>query len=257
VHTDAAIVDLDGTVYRGDALLPGAREGIAALRDAGVAVLFFSNNPTRTPADYAAQLTDLGIDTGPSDVLTSGTVTAAYLRETHSDAAVFVVGEEGLRRQLSGNTLVDDPESADVVVGSIDREFTYERLTEAYRALDTAYAFIGTDPDRTIPAGEGRNLPGTGAILSAISTAAERDPTILGKPSRRAASAALSELDVSPDRCLVIGDRLDTDVAMAGRAGMRSALVLTGAHGEPDIDRFEDTPDYVLESLAAVENVVN
>lgn len=257
MQTDAAIVDLDGTVYRGATLLPGAREGIAALRDAGVRVLFFSNNPTLTPAAYATRLTDLGIDAEASDVLTSGTVTADYLRDTYPDAAVYVVGEEGLRRQLSDTTLVDDPDAAEVVVGSIDRAFTYDRLASAYRALDGAIAFVGTDPDRTIPTGDGETLPGSGAILSAIATAAERDPTILGKPSRRAAEAALDVLGVAPGRCLVVGDRLDTDVAMAGRAGMRSALVLTGAHGEADIDRYEDTPDYVLESLAAIENVVD
>lgn len=254
--TDAAIVDLDGTVYRGGEPIEGAREGIETLRTAGVEVVFFSNNPTRPPAEYAARLTEMGIDADPDDVLTAGTVTAATLAGDHGDDAVYLLGEEGLREQLEASRLVDDPSAADVVVASLDRGLTYEKLTDAYRALQSAYAFYGTDPDRTIPVGEGEQVPGSGAVVAAVATAAERDPTILGKPSTNAAQAALDHLGVSAGNCLVIGDRLDTDVAMAGAAGMRSALVLTGAHGESDLDWYGETPDYVFESLAGVKNVV-
>ncbi|MFB6082352.1 MAG: HAD-IIA family hydrolase [Halanaeroarchaeum sp.] len=255
MQTDAAIVDLDGTVYRGDEVLPGAVEGIRTLSDAGVDVRFFSNNPLRTPAEYADRLTAMGIDADPGDVLTSGSVSAAFLAGQHPEDDVYLVGEPGLARQLS-RPPVTDPHEADVVFGSIDREFTYDRLADGVRALRSAYAFYGTDPDRTIPTSGDDVVPGSGAILAALSTAAERDPTILGKPSETAASAALDSLGVEPVNCIVVGDRIDTDVAMAGAAGMRSVLVLTGAHGERDVDRFDETPDYVLDSVGAIGNVL-
>ncbi|MFB6070767.1 MAG: HAD-IIA family hydrolase [Halanaeroarchaeum sp.] len=255
MQTDAAIVDLDGTVYRGEDLLPGALAGIRTLRSAGVEVLFFSNNPTRTPAAYVERLAEMGIETDAEHVLTSGSVTAAYLTEHHPADDVYVVGESGLRRQLDRSP-VEEPSAADVVVGSIDRELTYDTLTGGLRALQSAVAFYGTDPDRSIPTANDDLVPGSGAIVAALATAADRDPTILGKPSETAANAALERLGVPANRCLVIGDRIDTDVAMAGEAGMRSALVLTGAHGEEDLKRFEEMPDYVLESLGAVENVL-
>lgn len=254
----AAIVDLDGTVYRGDQLVPGAPAAIRELREAGLEVLFFSNNPTRTPEEYVSKLADLDIETSPDRVLTSGVLTAEFLADRHSSESIYLIGEEGLSRQFHDVTLTDDPVEAEVVVASIDRSFTYERLTGGLRALETgAHPFIATDPDRTIPGADGTSLPGSGAIVGALSAAADRDPDyVMGKPGDFAVEAALERLDVPAESCLVIGDRLDTDIAMGGSNGMRTALVLTGAHKEWDIDRFRDTPDSVLDSIANIGNLL-
>ncbi|MFB6296780.1 MAG: HAD-IIA family hydrolase [Halobacteriales archaeon] len=254
-----AIIDLDGTVYRGESLLPGADRGIQALRAAGIETLFVSNNPTEPPETYAESLAGMGIDVDPKSILTSGVVTREYLERQHAGESVYVVGEDGLREQLSGRRLVEDPIGADVVVASVDREFTYDRLAEAARAFVAGDpAFVGTDPDRLIPADDDRLLPGSGAIVGAIAATVDRDPDpMLGKPSRETARAVLDRIDADSAACLVIGDRLDTDVALGERIGARTALVRTGIHGEADIEDYEATPDHVIDSLGEVGTLLD
>ncbi|MFC7045419.1 HAD-IIA family hydrolase [Halobacteriaceae archaeon GCM10025711] len=251
-----AVVDLDGTVYRGDDLIPGADRGVAALREAGIDVLFFSNNPTRSPAEFAAKLRALGVDADPGDVLTSGVVTAEFLAAEHAGDRLFVVGEDGLRSTLreAGLTTTDTREDADVLVASFDRGFDYDRLTDALRVLQRDdVVFVGTDPDRTIPTGDGCMVPGSGAIIGAIAATTERDPDyVLGKPSQYAVDAARSHLGVPADECLVVGDRLDTDIEMGERAGMTTVLVRTGVSDERT-GRGSVEPDHVVDSL---ENVI-
>ncbi|MFB6302312.1 MAG: HAD-IIA family hydrolase [Haloferacaceae archaeon] len=254
-----AVLDVDGTLLRGDEPLPGVRTGLAALRDAGATPLFFSNNPTKAPPAYRERLRTAGIDPGDGEVITSGTTTVAYLREHHSDDRLFVVGESGLRTQLSAADLelVADPDAAEVVVASIDREFTYDHLRDALWALsDDDVAFVGTDPDVVIPASE-RPVPGSGAVINAVAAVAEREPdAVLGKPSPTARRIVRQRLDLPPEHCLVVGDRLDTDVALGERAGMTTALVLTGVTDESDLVDAEVSPDYVLDSLADVGDVL-
>jgi 4-nitrophenyl phosphatase len=258
VTVTGAVIDLDGTVYRGGTPLPGAARGIEALREAGIDVLFVSNNPTKSPARYAADLAAMGIDADADSILTSGVVTREYLERHHSEDPIYVVGEDGLREELAGLDLVSDPTGARVVVGSIDRGFTYDRLAEAVRAfLAGDPAFVGTDPDRLIPVEEGTMAPGSGAIIGAIAAAVGREPDpMLGKPSAETAEAVLDRLDADPADCLVVGDRLDTDIALGERAGMRTVLVRTGLHDEGDVGDYDATPDRVLDSLGDIGAVL-
>ncbi|MFB6280619.1 MAG: HAD-IIA family hydrolase [Haloferacaceae archaeon] len=254
-----AVVDVDGTLVTGDEPIPGAREGFAALADAGVARLLFSNNPTAAPPAYRDRLRAAGFDVAGDEVVTAGTTTVAYLREHHADDALFVVGEAGLRAQLAdaGLAIVEDPDAAGVVVASIDREFDYDRLREALWALsDRDVALVGTDPDMVIPAGD-RPVPGSGAVINAVAGVAGRDPdAVLGKPSPTARRIVRDRLDHPPEACLAVGDRLDTDVALGERAGMTTALVLTGVTDAADVAAADVTPDYVLDSLADVDEVL-
>jgi len=254
---ESVVLDVDGTLVRGGEPIPGAAAALDRIREAGADVLLFSNNPTREPAAYGEWLGDLGFDVRPGEVLTSGVVTAEYLADEHPDDPVYVVGEQGLCDLLAARDreLTDDPERAAVVVGSIDRGFTYDRLRDGLWALDGA-AFVATDPDRTIPA-EGRPLPGSGAIVAALAGAADRDPeVVLGKPSERAATAALDRIRGEAGSCLVVGDRLDTDLAMGRRAGMATALVLSGVATREDAAAADPAPDYVLESIADLPDAI-
>jgi 4-nitrophenyl phosphatase len=258
VTVAGAIIDLDGTVYRDGALLPGADRAIERLQDRDVEILFVSNNPTEPPEGYAADLRDLGIDVDPGSVLTAGLVTREYLEANHDDDRIYLVGEESLREQLTPFTLVADPTAADVVLASIDRSFTYDRLWEVSRAFQEADpAFVGTDPDRLIPVSEDELAPGSGAIVGAIAATVGRDPDpMLGKPSPETAGAVADRLEADPADCVVIGDRLDTDIALGDRLGARTVLVRTGAHTEADLPGHDATPDHIIDSLGDLPGVL-
>jgi 4-nitrophenyl phosphatase len=256
---DGAIVDLDGTVYRGGTLLPGADRGVQALRAADLDILIFSNNPTRDGTEYATHLTDLGIPAEPHEACSSGVVTTEYLRENHADDRVLLVGAKGLQEQLrsAGVQLTTDPADADVLLASWTPEFGYEDLQRALDATDDETTFLGTDPDRTWPDEDGRKIPGSGAIIGSVAATIDRDPdTVLGKPSEAALDFALTRLDADPESCLVVGDRLDTDLAMGDRAGMTTVLVKTGIADPGDIEESSVTPDFVIESLGDIDEVL-
>ncbi|WP_049997569.1 HAD-IIA family hydrolase [Halococcus sediminicola] len=254
-----AIVDLDGTVYRGDSPVPGARRGIKALRDAGYDVCFFSNNPTKSRTEFADRLQGMGLSVAPEEIESAATVTVDYLAAEHADDRIFLVGSSGLRAQFerADLTLTDDPEACDVLVASYTRGFDYDDMTDGLRALEADATFVGTDPDVTIPT-EGGAVPGSGAIINAIAGVAEREPDIVvGKPGERALTAALSGFDAAPEDCLVVGDRLDTDIAMGARGGLETALVLTGTTNRALLAASDIEPDHVLDSLGDVERVLN
>ncbi len=256
-----AILDLDGTVYRGGELVPGADEAVRALRDAGVRVAFVSNNPALPPAAFAAKLRGMGVEAAAEDVITSGVVTAEYLADEHAGDDLFVVGGDGLCALLreADCSLTDDPHVADVLVASYDRGFGYDDLVDALRVLGRdGTAFVGTDPDRTIPSSGGELVPGSGAIVGAIAHTTEREPdAVLGKPSERTAVAALDRLGVPAGDCLVVGDRLDTDVALGERVGATTAVVRTGVTDDRALDTSERKPDHVLDSLEDVTGLLS
>jgi 4-nitrophenyl phosphatase len=256
---EGVILDVDGTLVRGGEALPGAAATVELLREAGLELLLLSNNPTKRQVHYADRLASHGIDIDPDRFVTAATVTAEYLADRHTADDLLVVGEPGLLELLREVGLDVDAEAdaADLVVASIDRKFDYDRLTEAMWALeDDDVGFVGTDPDVTIPV-EDRTIPGSGAIVGAIESVAGREPDrILGKPSETAVDAALERFEAPADSLLVVGDRLDTDIALGERAGMTTALVLTGVTDRDDVAASDVQPDHVLESIADVEQLL-
>ncbi|MCU4799534.1 HAD-IIA family hydrolase [Halobacteria archaeon HArc-gm2] len=255
-----AIVDLDGTVYTGDELVEGADDGVDDLRTAGVTPLFFSNNPTRDGDAFVERLVAMGVDARPGDACSAADVTAAYLREEHPGSSVYLVGSDSLSDVLrdEGVTLTSDPVGADVVLASWTESFAYEHLQAALDGLDEETAFLATDPDRTYPVDKGQFVPGTGAISGAMAAAAGSEvDRVLGKPSPTALAYALDRIGAPPEACLVVGDRLNTELAMGDRAGMTTVLVLTGVCDRSDVEAGPVEPDYVLDSLAAIGTVLD
>lgn len=267
-----AVVDLDGTVYRGGTLVPGALDGVAALRDRGIDCLFVTNNPTRSPAAYADRLGALGLEVDPDRILSAGSVTATYLAEHYADLPTYVVGSPGLREMLddAGIVRTDDPDAAEVLVTSHDHEFDYDDLTAGLWALEDATAFVGTDPDLTYPGGDGRDRPGSGAITGAVATVARRDPDhVLGKPAPETLAVVRERLGCPLAECLIVGDRPDTDVALGKRGGMTTVLVLSGTTAREDVATDGDAPrlvdpvsedldpDYVIDHLGAIDTVLD
>jgi len=254
-----AIVDLDGTVYRGGELVPGAAAGIDALRTAGLDVLFFSNNPLRDGESYVEHLRELGLDVAAGEACSAGVATTDYLRREHGDDRILLIGDAGLERQFRAAdlSLTDDPDRCDVLVASWTSAFDFGDMKTALRAVDDETAFVGTDPDRTFPMAGGEVVPGSGAIIGSVAAVVGRDPdVVLGKPSDAARDLALDRLGVSAAECLVVGDRLDTDLLMGDRAGMTTVLVLTGVTERGDVAGSEVQPDYVIEGLGDIEEVL-
>ncbi len=254
-----AIVDLDGTVYRGDDLIPGAATGVDALREHGCALCFFSNNPTKDGAAYVERLRELGVDAREGEACSAGVATTRYLAEHHAEDPVLLVGDEGLAEQLRAADvrLTDDPAEATVLLGSWTNDFDYYDMMDAMDAVDEGTVFLGSDPDRAIPYDEGRLVPGSGAIVGALARTVGREPDrVLGKPSGVARDLALDRLGVPAEDCLVVGDRLDTDLLLGERAGMATVLVLSGVTDRADLADSDIDPDYVLETLGEVESVL-
>ncbi|CCQ36552.1 HAD superfamily hydrolase [Natronomonas moolapensis 8.8.11] len=255
---EGAVLDLDGTVYRGDKPISGALEAIERFRTAGIEPLFFSNNPTKSREAYTERLGGFGLDVDPGAVLSAGTVTTRYLVAEHADDTVFLIGDDGLRAQFEaeGVDLAADPTEADVLVASWTRAFEYDDMVAGYEALRSGATFYATDPDRLIPAAEGMT-PGSGAIVNAVGGPLDRDPKkTLGKPSTEARRAALDALGCPAERCFVVGDRLNTDIELGERAGMTTVLVRTGIATDDDVSESAVQPDYVADSLADVPEVL-
>lgn len=256
---EGAILDLDGTVYRGDALLSGADDGIAALRERSISVLFVSNKAIERREKYAEKLTRLGVPCEPTDVVTSATVTADFLARHHPERVCYVVGEEPLREQLreAGIAVTDDPDETTTVVASMDREFDYATLSDALAAMDDETLFVATNPDRTCPVADGE-IPDAAGTIGAIEGVTGRElDRLMGKPSETMLETAVGKLGLDPEECLLVGDRLETDIEMGTRAGMTTALVLTGVTDRSDLGDASVRPDHVLDSLAEIEAVLD
>jgi arabinose operon protein AraL len=254
---EAAILDLDGTVYLGDGLVPGADESVQWLRDRGAEVLFLTNKAIARRLDYSEKLTALGIETTESDVINSGWVTAQYLKEKHPTAEAFVVGETPLLEEFHDAGVSTTTESpGDLVVASMDRQFDYEALELAMETLNGGAPFVATNPDRTCPV-EGGAIPDAAGMIGAIEgVTGQTVDEILGKPSPTMVETALDQVGVEPESCLMIGDRIETDITMGERAGMTTVLVLSGVTDREILQESEISPDYVLESLADIDEVL-
>jgi NagD protein len=247
------IFDLDGTTYLGDRLLPTAADTIAALRERGCRIAFLSNNPTHTRAAYVERLTSMGLSVTTQDIIHSTLVMVRFLQKRMPGARLFVAGEAPLKAELTeaGFVVVESPH-VDAVIASFDRTFTYDKLQTAFDALRSGARFFATNGDRYCPV-PGGGQPDAAAMIAAIEACTNTQcEAIVGKPSRYTVEAILDLLQLPADRCLMTGDRLETDVAMALNAGMDGALVLTGATTEEMLATSPIRPTYALRELAAL-----
>jgi len=251
---DGYVFDLDGTIYLGDALLPGALDTVTTLRAAGSRTVFLTNKPLERPSAYAAKLTRLGIPTEPHEVVSSTDALLRYLRDHAAGARLYPVAEPLLWDLLAeaGWELTDDAARIDVVVVSFDRTFAYPKLQVAFDAVRAGARIVATNPDAYCPV-PGGGLPDCAAMLAAIEACSGgRAEAIVGKPSPHMAETLLERLALVAGSTLLVGDRLATDMRMALEAGMASALVLTGATTRDDVARSPFAPEYVLESVAGI-----
>jgi phosphoglycolate/pyridoxal phosphate phosphatase family enzyme len=266
---DGFVFDLDGTVYLGEAALPGAVETIAYLRERNKRLLFVSNKPLQPRAAYAAKLTRLGIPAGADDVITSGYVLGYHLARHFPDLSLYVIGEPALLDELRGHGLkivaefsdqdpqeVIRPAGVDAVVVAFDRTLDYRKLNTAYQALVNGARFFATNADKTCPM-PGGGIPDAGATIAALEHLSGRTVELVaGKPSHLIMEVALTRLGLPAERCLMVGDRLETDLRMGQQAGMKTAVVLSGASSREDVARMERPPDFTLENIGDIRRAL-
>jgi glycerol 3-phosphatase-2 len=252
---DGFLVDLDGVVWIGREMVPGAVETLARLLADGTELVFVTNNSVKQPSAYAARLRDAGIEIADDRVLTGGAVTARLAAErVGPGATAFVIGAPGFKEtvEAAGLKLVDGKaaQSADAVVVSAHREFDYAELLTATKALQAGAALFGTSRDPTLPM-PGGAWPGTGATLAAVETASGKRAITGGKPEHHLFDQARA-LIPKAGRVAIVGDRIASDIEGGRRAGLATILVLTGACSREDAATAEPPPDHVIDDLTGL-----
>lgn len=260
------VFDLDGVVWRGDTPIDSAITAINKLRAAGKRCLFCTNNSSQTQAAFVAKLAGMGIEgLAEEEILTSSSATALYLSAQYTGPFLaYVIGGEGIRQAIQkiGARIVPDSDiteetNVDCVVAGIDREFNYEKLNVAQRLIRRGALFVATNRDATYPTEDGV-IPGAGSIVSAIETAGGTTPVTIGKPRPVMLQLIMQQYGLQPEQLAFIGDRLDTDVVCARRAGVPALLVTTGVTTLQQARRAkgEMRPDAVFPNLASFAEVM-
>jgi len=247
------VFDLDGTIYLGDELLPGAERLILKLRELERRVVFLSNNPTKNSEMYAQKLTELGLKTPTEEIVNTVVTMTQWLLQNHSEATVFPISEEPLKNSLfeAGIRMSEDPEEIDIVIASYDRGFDYRKLQIAFDAIwfHKRARLVTTNPDRYCPFPGGRGEPDAAAIVGAIEGCTGAKCAVnVGKPDSIMLKAIMDLVGLEAKDCVMTGDRLYTEIRMALDAGMPSAVVLTGETTTEDLGKEPkaNLPDYVL-----------
>lgn len=250
------VFDMDGVLWTMEDPLPYAAEVLQELRRRGALVHYLTNNSSRTRQDYVEKLIRLGMPATIDEVMTSAYATAQILRaEGAAGRKAFIIGEKGLREELeaAGVQVVDDVDAGrvDYVVVGWDRGFTYAKLAAAHRAVLEGAEFIATNRDATYPDAGGRTLPGGGTLVMALQTCTGVTPRTIGKPEPYTLDLILAKTGVDRAEAIIVGDRLDTDIAQGRRAGVTATLVLTGVTTREQAESAppEQRPDSVLEDL--------
>ncbi|URA10099.1 HAD family hydrolase [Thermospira aquatica] len=249
----AVISDMDGVLYRGKNLIPGAKDFVTRLLERKTPFLFLTNNSEQTPIDLKRKLESLGIEgVREENFITSAMATAEFLRSQKPGATIYVIGGGGLASEMyrAGFSLSDS--HADYVVVGKTSTFNFEMLKKAVRLIEKGAKFIGTNPDVIDPAEEGIE-PACGTLLAAIEAATGKKPYIVGKPNPMMMLVAKRHLGCHAAETLMVGDRMDTDIVGGMEAGMKTALVLSGVTTKEMINDFPYLPNYVFNHVGEID----
>lgn len=246
---NAYLIDLDGTMYRGDERIEAAAEFVEQLYQRDIPYLFLTNNSAKTKEQISGKLTGMGIRSTPDHVFTSGMATANYIKQQKAGARCYVIGEEGLVNAIQKEQLQVTEEAVDFVVVGIDRKITYEKLAIATLAVRNGASFLSTNSDIAIPAERGL-VPGNGAITSVITVSTGQEPIFIGKPERIITEQALKVLGTAKEETLMVGDNYHTDILAGIHAGIDTLMVFTGVTPYTDYPNLETKPTYHVRNLA-------
>ncbi|MCQ6558640.1 HAD-IIA family hydrolase [Paenibacillus mendelii] len=256
---DGFIIDLDGTVYKGATAIAGAGETIDYLRSIGKRIVFLSNRGNISRAMCRDKLAAMHIHVPEDEIILSSTVTARYLMQRHPGCKAWALGDPGLRDELAaaGVQLAEKPEEADWVVITLHETLTYRELNQAFKAVRNGARIIATNDDKTFPGDEGDSIDVAGMIGAIVASTGQEVEVVIGKPSAHMSEAALSVLGLPPERCMIIGDSLMSDIRLGKRSGIRTALVLSGSVTRDELDAVMDKPDCVWESIGDLKMLLS
>ncbi len=256
-------LDLDGVIYRGDVLIKGADLFVKILRKKGIEYVFVSNSTLFSRLYYTKKLNRLGIHTTRDQVITAAYATYKYIEAEVKDRefTVFLLGENGLKRELSKLKCrfisPNSTERSDYVVVALDRKITYPKLCKATWDIMDGSRFIAVNNDALWPVENGF-MPGVGVFVSALKTATNREPYVVGKPNTFMLEIATNRFKVNRNNVLMVGDKLDSDILMGKRAGVKTALVLTGVTSQEDINKISEElkPDIIAKDLMELAEIL-
>lgn len=253
------VLDLDGTFYLGERLLPDSLRFVERVRESGRRLLFFTNNSSKTPARYIEKLGRMGLEIGRADIVTSGDVCVEYLHNNHADASVYLMGTAALRADFAGAGIglvaIDAEDVPDVVVCAFDTELTYAKLERACTFIRNGAAFLATHEDINCPTEDGF-IPDCGAMCAAISLSTGRKPKYLGKPHPETVEKIIAATGVSAEGIAFVGDRLYTDVAAGVNNGATGLLVLSGETSAEDAASSPIKPHAIFSGLGAIADIL-
>jgi 4-nitrophenyl phosphatase len=242
------IIDMDGVLYLGDQPLPRLQEFIAFLRERPVQFIMATNNSTRSPEEYVEKLAGMGVQVSPDEILVSGQVTARFLaRDYPPGTRVHVFGMPSLSKAMCEEGFILADEDVELVVASMDRKVSYEKLKRATLLIRGGARFIATNLDPTHPCEEGL-APGTGAIIAALETGSGVKATSIGKPEPATYEIAMAQMGANPQTTATIGDRVDTDILGGKRAGLTTICVLSGSSDRAEAEAIE--ADMIFDDIA-------
>lgn len=257
----ALIIDMDGVLWHGDKPVEGLCDFFNTLRKKQLSFVLATNNARSTQTEYINKLARMGVEVQKQEVLTSSMATALYLSQHYepSKTKVFVIGEQGLIEPLSEQgfklVAIDDGENADLVVCGLDKLLNWQKLAAATTHIFNGAKLIGTNADVTLPTEQGF-APGNGATLAALEAATGIKAECFGKPEPIMYQQAMAILKTQAEQTIAIGDRLDTDILGAVRAGIRSLMVLSGVSTTEDIKRLDFQPTWVMQDIQEINNTL-
>jgi 4-nitrophenyl phosphatase len=253
----ALILDMDGVLWRGDQPIGDLPAIFNEIKRRGLLVTMATNNATLSVEQYLEKLSRFGVVVEKEQIVNSAGAVAYYLSSRFPQGgAVYIIGEAGLRQAIQehGFTVQNEPagdgaEPPLAVVVGLDRNLTYEKLMRAALLIRAGAPFIATNPDRTLPMPQGL-IPGAGSIVAAVQAATDQEPVMIGKPKPVMYQVALERMGVRPEETLVVGDRLETDIAGAQELGCRTALVLSGVSTLTQAKSWSPSPEFITADLA-------
>lgn len=242
------LIDLDGTVYRGNEPIPEAIDFINELKNKGIPYLYVTNNSTTTPHKVALRLQNMGAPAAVENVLTTSQAAARFISQRKPGATVFFIGEEGLKLALEEEGLVLSDEKPDFVVVGLDRQVTYEKFSKAALAVRAGATFVSTNSDVALVTEKGLE-PGNGSLTALVSTTTGVDPIFIGKPEPIIVEQAIKQLKLSKEECIMVGDNYHTDILAGINAGCHTLFVSTGFTPLEELNSFGEQPTYILNTL--------